>query len=57
MAITLTNVKNEETYRVTLRRPVKVNRTLLRPGAVVTMKGKVIKEHSDDVSSISAATR
>lgn len=56
MSIKLTNVKNNEIYRVTLRRPVKVNRVLLRPGAAVTMKGNVIKEHADDIDIISAAT-
>lgn len=55
MSIKITNVKDDETYRVTLRRPVRVNRTILRPGAAVTMKGHVIKEHADDVESISAA--
>lgn len=55
MSIKITNVKADEIYRVTLRRPVKVNRTILRPGAAVTMKGRVIKEHADDIDTISAA--
>lgn len=56
MSIKIANVKDNESYSVKLRRPVRVNRSILRPGAAVTMKGKVIKEHADDIESISAAT-
>jgi hypothetical protein len=56
MSTKLSNVKNDELYRVVLRRPVRIGRTLLRPGADVTMKGWAIKEHADDIESVSAAT-
>lgn len=55
MSIKITDVTDEETYHVTLLRPVRVNRTFLRPGAVVKMKGLVIKEHENDIELIQAA--
>jgi hypothetical protein len=56
MSTKISNVKNDDLYRVVLLRPVRVGRTLLRPGADVTMKGWVIKEHADDIKSVSPAT-
>jgi hypothetical protein len=56
MSTKISNVKNDDLYRVALFRPVRVGRTLLRPGAVVTMKGWVIKEHADAIKSVSPAT-
>jgi hypothetical protein len=56
MATKILNFKNDGLYRVALLRPIRVGRTLLRPGADVTMKGWVIKEHADDIESFSPAT-
>jgi nucleosome binding factor SPN SPT16 subunit len=53
MPTKISNVKNDELYRVVLRRPVRVGRTLLRPGSDATMKGSVIKEHENDIESFS----
>ncbi|MFG6501252.1 hypothetical protein [Sulfitobacter sp. 1A15106] len=55
MSIKTKDVNDEETYYVTLLRPVRVNRTFLRPGAVVKMKGMVIKEHENDIERVQAA--
>jgi hypothetical protein len=55
MNIEMTEVEDDTQYLVALKRTIRVNRTFLRPGSGVTMKGRVIKEHQNDIESISAA--
>jgi len=45
-------VKPDEQYRVDLAKPIKVGRFWVRPGPNVVMKGKVIKEYSDDITAV-----
>jgi len=37
-------------YTVRLKKVVKVGRVHLRPGEEVTLKGKVVREHLDDIA-------
>jgi len=45
-------VKAEESYAVTLSRPIQVGPRWLRPGQDVTLKGKVIKDNADAVDAV-----
>ncbi|MCO5059630.1 MAG: hypothetical protein M9905_17470 [Rhizobiaceae bacterium] len=46
-------VELDVSYQVKLRRPVRIGRTWLRPGANPVMKGKAVLEHRDDISELS----
>ena len=43
---------DETAYEVDLLRPVQIGRSWARPGLEVVMKGKVIKEHAEDVADV-----
>lgn len=43
-------------YSVSLLRPIQIGRSWFRPGAGVTLKGKVIKERADDVGAVQPFT-
>jgi hypothetical protein len=47
-----TDLEDELQYSVTLLKPIRIGRSWLRPGADVTLKGKVIKEMADDIGSV-----
>jgi len=46
------DLEDELQYSVTLLKPIRIGRSWLRPGADVTLKGKVIKEMADDIGSV-----
>ena len=43
-------INDEAEYRVTLKRPIKLGRsTWARPGAALTLKGKLVRQHIEDI--------
>lgn len=46
-------VDPETSYKVALRKPIKVGRTWLRPGANPILKGKVVLDHKEAISELS----
>ena len=43
---------DEAQYSVSLLKPIQIGRSWLRPGADVTLKGKVIKEKADVIGAV-----
>lgn len=46
------DLEDELQYSVKLLKPIQIGRSWLRPGADVTLKGKVIKEKADVIGSV-----
>lgn len=46
------DLNDDQQYSVTLTRPIPIGRSWARPGAGVTLKGKVIKENADGIDTV-----
>lgn len=49
-------IDDEAFYEVELKRVVRRGRSVLRPGADITLKGKVVKELEADIAGIRPVT-
>lgn len=51
-ALKIEDLNDDQQYSVTLKRPIQIGRSWARPGADVTLKGKVIKENADGIDTV-----
>lgn len=52
----IAKIDDDARYEVDLDRPVKIGRSWARPGQAVQMKGRIVKEHAQNVAGIRPLT-